>query len=377
MPDLSFHEYVTVAFFLSTLLFLAIASFVNGVYSRRSFALLAIVTGAVACIGMVSGPVDRPAWDDAIGTQIMRKGSSGGAGMGGGGAAAQGQAGGGRATKQAAAEAGDGGDGGDGADAAAGDKGFVRVLSPAGGKNVDSRSFQDCLHCPEMVPVQPGDAQLGGRAADPRTEAAELPQRLVRLAKRFAIGRTEITVAQFQAFTTATGRAAPACAGYATASGDKPAECMSYADAEAYIAWLSEISGRMYRLPSASEWEYAARAGGSEAYPSGDVLEPQVANIGSPAKALKTAGSYPANGFGLRDMVGSLAELVSDCWVANLKDVPSDGRPTLSASDCARRTLKDAAWWELPILARVSARRPLDVTTARPGVGFRVVRELD
>ena len=99
--------------------------------------------------------------------------------------------------------------------------------------------------------------------------------------------------------------------------------------------------------------------------------------FGSAASALKSAGAYPANGFGLNDMVGNVAEMVSDCWVPHLKSVPTNGEPaiTVQGADCTRRTLKDAAWWELPVFARVSARRPLDPAAARPGIGFRAVRE--
>ncbi len=358
MLDLSFHEIVTFALFLSTLLLLAIASVVRARTPQRAFALLAIVTGAAASIGMVSGPVDSGAWTDTIPAQVARSSGGGGAGAGGaGGASAQGQAAGRRD---------------------AGDNGIVRAsYRPPSAKSPDAQPFRDCPHCPEMVPLQPGIALQGGRAADPRTEAAELPQRIVRLAKPFAIGRTEITVAQFAAFTQATRRAAPACAQYVAAAGDTPADCITFADAEAYGAWLSQSTGHTYRLPSASEWEYAARAGSSEAYPGNDVLQPEAANIGPTAAALKTAGAFPANGFGLRDMTGSLAEMVSDCWVSNLAAVPADGQPATAADKCSRRTLKDAAWWELPVFARVSSRRPLDVTAARPGIGFRVVREMN
>ncbi len=385
MPELSFHEVVTVALFLSTLLFLAIASFIAGGNASRAFALIAVASGAAASIGIATQPAESTAWDDRIPPRVARNAGHGGAGAGGG-AGAQGQATGGGAAKQAAAEAGNGGDeAGDEAAGGAGataDKGFVRAsYRPAaarpGAKGSDPGAFRDCPHCPEMVTLKPGYAQLGGIAADPRTGTAELPQRIVRLAKPFAIGRTEITVAQYSAFIVASGRAAPQCAAYAAASGDKPAECISFADARAYVDWLSQLTHRTYRLPSASEWEYAARAGSGEAYPGNDVLQPEAANIGPSAGALKAAGSFPANGFGLRDMVGSLAEIVADCWVSNLKDVPTDGQPAILAGNCARRTLKDAAWWELPVFARVSARRPLDLTTARPGTGFRVVGELN
>ena len=278
MPELSPHEIVTTALFLSMLLLLAIASILNGGNARRCIAVLALATGAAASIGIVTRPPGASTWyNGGSGATFGRKADDSDAGGGAG-------------------------------SAGAGGGGFALTAFGRTAGNTDTDAFRDCPHCPEMVPLKSSYAQLGASEPDPRAEASELLQRIVRLAKQFAIGRTEITVAQYSAFTVATGRAVPACAESAATPGDKPAECVSFADTRAYVAWLSGTTGRTYRLPSASEWENAARAGSAVAYPARDNLQPHAANIGPSAVALKPAGAFPANGFGLRDMVGSLAK---------------------------------------------------------------------
>ncbi len=362
MPDFSAHESITVALFLLTLPLLMIATRLNGGRARQTFALLALATGTAASIGVATRPTGPSTWAPMdFPTQARATNSTSR----------------GAATYRRGQEPEDAEfieRGSSGNDVASGN-GVVLAAFGRSSASSQQQSTRDCPHCPDMIALKPAYAQLGARASDPRSEAVELPQRIISFRQPFAIGRTEITVAQYSTFAAATGRAAPDCAEYRAATGAMPVECVTFADARAYAAWLSETTGRTYRLPSAAEWEYAARAGSDQAFPAGDNLPEGSANIGQSAFVQKPAGSFPANGFGLRDMVGSLAEMVSDCWAANLKNVPTDGQPAISGADCSRRTLKDAAWWELPVFARVSARRPLDPATARPGIGFRVVRE--
>ena len=182
----------------------------------------------------------------------------------------------------------------------------------------------------------------------------------------FALGRTEITIGQYAAFARATSRSMPACREANATPVSLPVQCVSFEDARAYVTWLSDKTGHAYRLPSASEWEYAARAGSD----AGAVP----ANIGPAATAASPAGALPANGFGLQDMAGNVAEIVADCWTPTLAAIPADGAP--SGGDCTRRVLKDAAWSELVLWSRPSARRAIPAGLARPGVGFRVAREL-
>ena len=111
-----------------------------------------------------------------------------------------------------------------------------------------------------------------------------MPRRVVSLTRPFQISRTEVTVGQFEAFAKATGRSMPACPGEPPSSASMPVQCVSFSDAWDYVAWLSRTTKRTYRLPSASEWEYAARAGS-------DTLDPAAANVGAKAPGPKAAGS--------------------------------------------------------------------------------------
>ncbi len=155
---------------------------------------------------------------------------------------------------------------------------------------------------------------------------------------------------------------------------------MSHEDARAYVEWLSDWSGQTYRLPSAAEWEYAARAWTAAPYLTGTSLKPVAANIArdkaTPSSGPVAVGSYPANGFGLHDMMGNVAEWVSDCWIATLWISPTNGKPAVRRGDCSKRVVKDGAWMDDARYARVSARRQLAPDMALAGVGFRVVREM-
>ncbi|WP_201159835.1 SUMF1/EgtB/PvdO family nonheme iron enzyme, partial [Rhodoplanes elegans] len=230
--------------------------------------------------------------------------------------------------------------------------------------------FTDCAGCPEMVVVPAGRFGMGSPDTEPQRTANEGPVQTVAIAKPFAVGRTEVTVEQYAAFVAATGRpTASSCytledgnvearagrswrdPGFAQA-GDHPVVCVGWHDAEAYAAWLSQQTGRAYRLPSEAEWEYAARgvttAGASPRYHFGDdaaamcgyanaadlTLRNALAGRGPtlfvPCRddAVYTApvGRFAPNAFGLVDMHGNAAEWAADCWRDGHAAAPGDGR---------------------------------------------------
>lgn len=182
-------------------------------------------------------------------------------------------------------------------------------------------------------------------------------------------------MAQYRAFVKATGHRAPSCGGFdiQTARATQAIQCVSHGDARTYARWLSEISGERYGLVSAGEWEHAARAGTSTRFWSGHTLTPGSHAIAQATATPPDVGMHPANGFGLHDVIGGVAEIVDDCWETTLRDVPADGTPARTLT-CHHRVLKDAAWTEPADRARVSARRSIPANMVRPGVGFRVVR---
>ena len=139
--------------------------------------------------------------------------------------------------------------------------------------------FRDCATCPEMKELPAGTAPA------------------------FAIGRFEITRDQFGEFVRATGhKAPPNCAAFPQRP-DHPVICVSKADAADYAAWLTKITGHTYRLPSAAQWDYAARAGSATA------VVPRAADATAPV------GLKPANAWGLYDLEGNVAE-----WTASAAD---------------------------------------------------------
>jgi formylglycine-generating enzyme required for sulfatase activity len=226
---------------------------------------------------------------------------------------------------------------------------------------------------------------MGAPASEPARHSAEGPLTQVTISKPFAIAATEITFAQWDACIADGGcRYLPPDQGWGRA--DRPAVNVSFDDAKAYADWLSQKTGKTYRLPSEAEWEYAARAGSRGPFAIGASLEPTTANYnahfayggqkGDYRKQTTPAASFAPNDFGLFDMHGNAWEWTADCWADSHEGAPQDGSASLGG-DCTRGVLKGGAWntggWRLR-----SAHRIGKVRTAREyDNGFRVVRDLD
>ena len=169
-------------------------------------------------------------------------------------------------------------------------------------------TLKDCSdECPEMT-VVPAGAFLTGTAEGPERKF-ESPQHSVKILKAFAIGRFEVTRSQFEAFVRATGHdVGDSCELWSDGkwtdvkgksfgdpgfdqTGDHPAVCISWEDAQAYVRWLGVKTGKTYRLPSEAEWEYAARAGSVTDYWWGPVIDAGQANYGKRTTSLGPAGT--------------------------------------------------------------------------------------
>jgi len=166
-----------------------------------------------------------------------------------------------------------------------------------------------------------GDIQGGGWSD-------EQPVHQVSVA-RFAMGKYEVTFAEYDKFAEATGRSKPD--DYGWGRGNRPVMNVSWDDATAYLDWLAEQTGKPYRLPTEAEWEYAARAGTETQYWWGNDIGTNLANCyssGSEWSGKQTApvGSFQANPFGLYDTVGNLWEWCADPWHSNYQGAPTDGR---------------------------------------------------
>ncbi len=239
----------------------------------------------------------------------------------------------------------------------------------------DGTAFRDCAECPEMVTIPAGPFPIGALASDGDARPTEQPHRMAEITKRYAIGRYEVTVAQYAAYANATRRPVPTCLDKPQTEPRLPIQCVTWSEARAYALWLAVRTEARYRLPSEAEWERAARGGKPTRYAAGSTLPAKAANIGG-GEGARAVGSFASNPFGLFDMMGNVAEHVTDCWEPHHDNTPADGRP-LDARPCPKRTVKDGYWAEDAKWARVSARRAIDPAKGLRGVGFRVMRELN
>ena len=240
-------------------------------------------------------------------------------------------------------------------------------------------SFRECARdCPEMIVIPPGSFEMGSPVTEKGHVAAEGPQHLVTIAKRFAVSKFVVTFNDWDACVSVGG--CPQVAEEDFGGPNKPAINITWQEAQQYVAWFSEMTGRPYRLLSEAEWEYAARAGTTTAYFWGDEIGTDNANCkscGSPWDNRETApvGKTKPNAFGLYDMAGNIWQWVQDCYHVNYNGAPTDGSPWNSGK-CTFRVARAGSWTEDPTYLR-SAFRGWDTPVNRDDdLGFRLARSL-
>jgi formylglycine-generating enzyme required for sulfatase activity len=235
-------------------------------------------------------------------------------------------------------------------------------------------SFRDCPNCPEMVRLPAGTYRMGNDKGD----ISERPAHSVRIAQPFAIGKYEVTIAEWKACADAGGCSyTPRIKG---APDSSPVHKLSWKDIQEYLAWLKKTTGKAYRLPSEAEWEYAARGGTGSRFWWGERMAAGMAdckdcggswNYGFPAPA----NSSKPNPFGLYGMSGGVWEWTDDCWRADHDNAPSDGKAS-SKGDCGARALRGGAWRNDQGYVHMSSRLRYDFNVRYSTNGFRVVRDL-
>jgi formylglycine-generating enzyme required for sulfatase activity len=239
---------------------------------------------------------------------------------------------------------------------------------------VPGYTFADCEGCPEMTVLAGGLFVMGSPATEVGRGRDEGPQHEVSLAP-FAIGKYEITFQQWDACLAGGG-----CNGYSPPDGgwgrgNRPVTNISWDDAQAYLDWLNRQTGGLrYRLASEAEWEYAARAGQTDAYTFG----PRVTATQATFRTRQTTpvGAHAANAFNLFDMHGNVGEWVEDCYAPNYDLAPVDGA-AVQADECQRRVYRGGGYADQAPVLRAAARRVANDDVRSPGVGFRVARTLD
>lgn len=222
----------------------------------------------------------------------------------------------------------------------------------------------DCAFCPELVFAPAGAFAMGG------TQDSEMPVRSVSVRKPFAIAARETTADQWSACVN-EGHCRARGGG---ADGSAPVTGVSYDEARSYAQWLAQTTGRKYRLPTESEWEYAARAGDRGAAPANICT---VAHIGScGASDASAAGAPRANAWGVRDMLGNVSEWTFDCFNPTYAGAPRDQSAWVTGA-CAQRVVRGGSWFDGPQQARYGAREGQPPGQRGPTIGFRVVRDIE
>ncbi len=276
---------------------------------------------------------------------------------------------------------------------------------------------------PEMVVLPAGSFMMGSPEDEDDRMANEGPQHRVTFDRGFALSRTEVTVGQFAEFVNATGyRTDAEISGasrvydldtgrmdersevnwrldYSGAEADDnlPVIHISWRDANAYVEWLSQETGRSYRLPSEAEFEYALRAGTQTPYWWGDGSPPEndMENVTGDRDVSPTGarwnvafrrysdghwgpapvGTLMRNPFELNDMGGNVMEWVEDCWHDSFVRAPDDGSAWVNPG-CERRVIKGASWSSTPSMSRSAFRISSSTASTDMRVGFRVARDL-
>jgi len=266
--------------------------------------------------------------------------------------------------------------------------------------------LRDCASCPEMTVLPVGRFKQGS-ASGP---AIEQPLHWVVIGRSIAMSTGPVTLQDFEQFVTSTGRDMQGCDTYDgewkhrpadswehpgfAQTGAHPVTCVSWSDATAYASWLSAKTGHRYRLPSASEWEYAARAGAETSQPWGSDAQGACAdaNVADASAGRRypgwavfpcddgnvytaPVGTFKANPFGLSDMLGNVLQWTEDCWHESYAAAPVDGRAWLDG-DCSVHELRGGSWFSAPSYVRADYRDRFAADYRTSTVGIRLVREL-
>ena len=267
---------------------------------------------------------------------------------------------------------------------------------------------------PQMVHIRAGSFTMGSNNGD----NDEKPPHKVSINYDFELSKYEVSVGEFRAFVNDTGYQTEAQKGdgcyvdktgkgdwgyksdanwknpYFKQSDSHPVVCVSWNDAKAYAKWLSQKSGKNYRLPTEAEWEYAARAGSNTKWSFGENESSlcSYANIADQTAKKKyqswtiaecndgyvyTApkGSFRANAFGLHDMHGNVWEWCEDWYADSYNTTPKDGRAN-TTKDKNKKVLRGGSWVNNPFYTRSAVRFWNFPSNRYYNLGFRLQRTL-
>jgi formylglycine-generating enzyme required for sulfatase activity len=259
--------------------------------------------------------------------------------------------------------------------------------------------FKDCPGCPEMV-VVPAASFMMGAGPDEAVATIREDEVPVSIALPFAVGRFAVTRGEFAAFDAATGHGmGGTCHRLGVPGRDPrlnwkspgfvqsdrhPAVCVSWHDAKAYVAWLSSITGKQYRLLSEAEREFAARAGTTTPFWWGGTISTEQANYdgriayadgrtGEWRNSTVAVDSFLPNAWGLYNVHGNVWEWTEDCWNEKNAGNPGDGTAR-SSGDCSLRVVRGASFNNAPHTLRAARREREPAASRLVTFGFRVAR---
>jgi formylglycine-generating enzyme required for sulfatase activity len=246
---------------------------------------------------------------------------------------------------------------------------------------------------PQMVDVPAGSFLMGSPESDGKAQAAEKPQHRVTVHKPFRISKFEVTFDEYDFFVHLTSRRLlfvhPTSRRLSDPNGwgrgRQPVINVTWDDAQAYVAWLRERTGRLYRLPTEAEWEYAARAGTTTRYWWGDEVptsrQANCADCGNEWSNKQTApvGAFLANPWGLHDTAGNVGEWVQDCFHENYQDAPSESGSAWKDANgkCLMRILRGGSWNNGAWFSRSAFRIWFVPDYQSASIGFRLAQDLD
>ncbi len=230
-------------------------------------------------------------------------------------------------------------------------------------------------YIPVALNIPAGPFWIGNAPGDPEAGGDEKPQRELDL-PGYQIGRFPVTNAEYACFVHASQYTPPdhwPNGWVPVGLEDHPVVNVSWEDVEVYCQWISQITGRQYRLPTEEEWEKAARGGLPETrrYPWGDEWRPGMCNTIELARG-KTSPIHEfeqvnASPFGAVDMAGNVWE-----WTAGSYKCDPDRLDASPHYGHLDRVVRGGSWQNSRQSARISCRGQCKPDERHPYLGFRV-----
>ena len=244
------------------------------------------------------------------------------------------------------------------------------------------QTFKDCPECPELIVIPAGIFIMGLNGKSKKSK----PAHRVNINKPFALGRYEVTWAEWQACKDAKGCISGGDHDHGWGKKGRPVINVSFVDAKQYLGWISNKTGEIYRLPSEAEWEYADRGGTTTLWWWGEKVGRNHANCkdckskwsdgGTLPHGSAPVGSFKPNPFGLYDTTANLFEWVEDCWNPSHRGAPSDGSAR-KEGNCRYRVIRGGSFYYYSKVGRAAYRAKNPPGVKSYWLGFRVLRELD